>query len=315
MKKSLFLAIGLLCLLFICPAQCVDGARSGLLLWFNTIIPTLFPFILATNLIREMNGIPYLERLFHPILSRLPGLSPGGSYPVVIGLLCGYPMGAKAVCDSYMSHRINRQEANYLLTFCNNPSPIYMLSYVALYSLDSTAYRLPVLLITYFSIIATAVFMHLAMHGFRHPQHGNLPVRIQETPEPQPGSFFDRCMMTAFELLVKVGGYMILFSMLSQCLRQLPFIPSPVLCITAGLMEQTTGLKLLKELSFSTDIKFILALLFINFGGFSITAQTYSVIRSQGLSVKIYVAGKILCAAIALAAAIFFVLCHARFCI
>ena len=78
MKKSLFLAIGLLCLLFICPAQCVDGARSGLLLWFNTIIPTLFPFILATNLIREMNGIPYLERLFHPILSRLPGLSPGG---------------------------------------------------------------------------------------------------------------------------------------------------------------------------------------------------------------------------------------------
>ena len=58
------------------------------------------------------------------------GLSPGGAYVFLLGLLTGYPMGAKLTADLYYAGKISRQEAEYLLTFCNNPSPAFLITYV-----------------------------------------------------------------------------------------------------------------------------------------------------------------------------------------
>lgn len=60
----------------------------------------------------------------------LTGLSGEGAYAFVLGLLCGYPMGAKLTADLYHAGKISRQESEYLLTFCNNPSPAFLVTYV-----------------------------------------------------------------------------------------------------------------------------------------------------------------------------------------
>ena len=299
MKKMQAAALFLLCLLLAFPALCVEGAKSGLLLWFNTIIPTLFPFILVTNIIRDLNGIPLFERIFSPVLSRIFKTTRGGSYPVIIGFLCGYPMGAKAVTDSYSCGRISKEEANYLLCFTNNPSPIYMLSYVALYTLDDGHLRLPVIVIALLTAwLVSCVYRML--HYFTK-EHMPAPKWTPTYRKAEAGQgLFDSSIMSACELLVKVGGYMILFSILSRCLMALPFMPPMATCVISGLLEQTTGLGLLKTQPFLPAIKTVLAMVFICFGGLSITAQTYSVIHTQGLSIKNYIISKILSAVIAL---------------
>ena len=63
---------------------------------------------------------------------------------------------------------------------------------------------------------------------------------------------------------------------------------------SAILLEQTTGLALLKAQAISAEIKTVLAMVFVCFGGLSILAQTYSIIHPQGLSVKKYIFGKII---------------------
>lgn len=325
-----------LILLMLFPSVCVENAKSGLLLWFNTIIPTLFPFILVTNILRNLGGIPWLERLFAPVISRIFKTGPGGSYPVVLGFLCGYPMGAKAITDSLACRRITTSEAYYLLSFTNNPSPIYMISYVALFTLQAPEMKLPVIIIAVLTAVLTAFF-------YRHLKYKKSAVAIQNpsgrpTPETWPElaaaakeltgrpkretrprlatadvntreavsdnpaqGFFDRCIVSAFELLVKVGGYMILFSILSGCLLLIPGLPPIAACLISGLLEQTTGLGLLKTQSFSLEIKTVLAMVFICFGGLSISAQTQSVIHAQGLSVKPYIFSKLLSGIIAAA--------------
>lgn len=327
MKKILAAVIVFLVLLLLYPSVCVEGAKNGLLLWFNTIIPTLFPFILATNLIRELGGIPVLERIFAPLVQRLFRTGPEGAYPVVLGFLCGYPMGAKAVADSLSCRRISVCQASYLLTFTNNPSPIYMLSYVALFTLNTPALGFTIVAVACISAVVTAfVCRHImrrraacppAIHPlFAHRQHrrkrspgrfdgiraaglsaqtGTQAKTIMAPPEQalEKSGLFDRCVLSAFELLVKIGSYMILFSILAAVLTRLPAISPLAVCILAGLLEQTTGLALLKALTLPLAQKTALAAGMICFGGLCIAAQTYSVIRPQGLSVKPYLLSKL----------------------
>lgn len=49
MKKSILpvIPVLILILLLMRPALAFDGAKSGLLLWFNVVLPTLLPFMLC----------------------------------------------------------------------------------------------------------------------------------------------------------------------------------------------------------------------------------------------------------------------------
>ena len=118
MKTYIWPVLLFLALLFIFPADCAAGAKNGLLLWFNTMIPSVFPFILITGLIRAGGGIRLFNRLFGPVISRLFGCTSGGSYAVIIGFLCGYPMGAKAISDSLNTKVISRNEAAIMTAIC-----------------------------------------------------------------------------------------------------------------------------------------------------------------------------------------------------
>ena len=47
-------------LLLTFPKLSIEGARDGLLLWFQTIVPTQFPFLICSGLVTSMGGISYL---------------------------------------------------------------------------------------------------------------------------------------------------------------------------------------------------------------------------------------------------------------
>ena len=316
-----------LVLLLLYPSVCVEGAKNGLLLWFNTIIPTLFSIYTGY----EFNPGAWRDSCagtyFCPACQRLFLTGPEGAYPVVLGFLCGYPMGAKAVADSLSCRRISVCQASYLLTFTNNPSPIYMLSYVALFTLKYAGtwfhhcsrsvhirccHRICLppyhALARCVSAVIHPPFAHRQHRRKRSPgrfdgihaaglsaQTGTQAKTIMAPPEQalEKSGLFDRCVLSAFELLVKIGSYMILFSILAAVLTRLPAISPLAVCILAGLLEQTTGLALLKALTLPLAQKTALAAGMICFGGLCIAAQTYSVIRPQGLSVKPYLLSKL----------------------
>lgn len=70
--------------------------------------------------------LPYHIHFLCPLL----GTSYYGTFAVLTGFLCGYPMGAKTTSDLLNVNKISRSEASYLLSFCNNTSPAFILSYV-----------------------------------------------------------------------------------------------------------------------------------------------------------------------------------------
>ena len=92
-------------------------------LWLNTLLPTLLPFLILTGFLIHTDGIEKIFSPFRIFWNKGMGLSCSGAYAFVLGMLCGYPMGAKIASDLYQYGKISKREAEYLLTFSNNASP------------------------------------------------------------------------------------------------------------------------------------------------------------------------------------------------
>ena len=124
------LSLYLIALLLRHPALSLEYASTGLNLWLTKMVPTLLPFMILSGIMVRMDLTENFVTLLHPLLHRLYGTSKNGSYTIIMGFLCGFPMGARIVGELYESGRLSRGEGSRLLYFCNNIGPIYFLSYV-----------------------------------------------------------------------------------------------------------------------------------------------------------------------------------------
>ena len=97
----------------------------------------------------------------------------------------------------------------------------------------------------------------------------------------------DAGIMNGFETLTRLGGYIMLFSMISSMFRLLP-LPETTKLILTGLTEITNGIKAASQSPLTPACRYLLAMTFTAFGGCSGLAQTSSMIKGTGLSIKKY---------------------------
>ena len=130
--RFLYMAVSvyLIFLLLRYPALSLRYALAGLNLWFVKMIPTLLPFMILSGILIHMNLTEGFVRLLHPVLHFFYGTTPNGSYTLIMGFLCGFPMGARIAGELCRTGRLSTKEGNRLLAFCNNIGPIYFLSFV-----------------------------------------------------------------------------------------------------------------------------------------------------------------------------------------
>ena len=134
MKRILLslLALFFLILLLLSPGTALEGARKGLLLWAYTVLPTLLPFMIGTGVIAAMGAVGLVVKPFSPLLSGVFHFSQSAGFVFLTGLLCGYPMGAKMDQDLLERGQISWEEACYLLSICNHPSPMFLTGYTVM---------------------------------------------------------------------------------------------------------------------------------------------------------------------------------------
>ena len=116
-RKYLLLFLPLLFFLFFFPEESLLASCEGVRLWFHTVLPALLPFLILSNiLVRSGLILPLLSHL-DPVWNRLLGLTSGGAYCLALGVLCGFPMGARLSAELLRQGQISREEAVYLLCF------------------------------------------------------------------------------------------------------------------------------------------------------------------------------------------------------
>ena len=279
------------------PQTVFTGASYGLVLWFRHVLPTLLPYMILINVLICTPALHWICRITSTFLCPLLGTSYYGTFAVLTGFLCGYPMGAKTTSDLLNVNKISRSEASYLLSFCNNTSPAFILSYVVAQNMKERNLCIPFFLILTFTPLMLSfifrLFYRLPESSFSFPQV--TPGSFSNPSESISDSFLDRCILNAFESVTKVGGYMMMFSVLIQLLASV--LPNTIFSLLLySSLEISTGIRLLFSSALYTTEKIILCAFLTSFGGWCCIAQTYSMISSSQLPILPYITAKLVTA-------------------
>ena len=267
------------------PSETLEGTSNGLLLWFQIVLPSLLPFFILTSLLIQTNSIYLIVKLFGPLLTRIFSVSLEGSFAIISGFLCGYPIGAKVTSDLVKQKRISVNEGNYLLSFCNNSSPAFVSNFVILQTLKDPSLLLPSLFILFLSpFLCSFLFrLYYGKYSTNTQKHlsSNICFHFQ---------MLDDSIMNAFESITKIGGYIILFSVLFAFVRKTRFQ------ILLPLLEITNGITYLNASHYRFTWVYTSIMALGAFGGLCSIAQTNSVIQGSGLSILAYTIEKLITA-------------------
>lgn len=294
LKRLLPLLILFFFLLFF-PRQTLEASKSGLLLWFDSILPTLLPFLIVSGLILKTSLSDYFQKYLGPAFRRLFHCSDSGAFCLLCGLLCGYPVGARLIALQLQEDQLSLEEGQYLLSFCNNISPMFCISYGILQTLHASNV-LPYL----FCIYGSALLFGLFSRPSSLTVNTDFYTKKQTSPAENIFQLIDVCIIDSFLILIKLCGYLILFSIFQKGIfLLLPNVNLYFKAILALLLEITSGLSKVKEISYE-PLRSFLVVGGLSFGGLCCVFQTNSVITGTKLSLKKYVIDKLLITALAL---------------
>ena len=286
--------ICLLLFLLVHPEEALLSAKDGMSLWLNVMIPTLLPFLILTGILLKTGNIPQLLEPLAPFWKHFFGISPAGAYVLILGFLCGYPMGAKLAHGLYINHQISQREGEYLLTFSCNASPAFIFSYLSQNILEGKIPPHSLLLILLSADFVCMLFFRFLVY------HGNTvssvkpEYRKKETyQQDSTGVILDVSIMSGFETITRLGGYILIFSLLfTGFYHYWPFCSQNKILLTSPI-ELTTGLHQIAQSAFSWKIKYITSMTLTAFGGFCVMFQTKSVLEEK-LSILPYIFAKCL---------------------
>lgn len=307
------LALYLIFLLLRYPALSLEYASTGLMLWFHKMIPTLLPFMILSGIMIRMNLTEKFVSFIHPFLHRIYGTSPNGSYTILMGLLCGFPMGARIIGELYHAGKLSRKESSCLLIFCNNIGPIYFLSFVIpALAIDKPLlpfcimYGIPllygVIIMRFLPFIRQIILnptgkavMQDCENAAVSQIHAVSAYDIDMQHKPAHTAIkipllaaIDASVISGLIGIAKLGGYMVFFNLLNIAFVPFHNLNPAFLCLYNCLLEITSGIDRSSHLLFYT------ILILLPFGGFSCIAQTYSMIQHTDLSIRSYVFHKII---------------------
>lgn len=291
MKQLLSLlkpAVCVLCVIVLLtfPNPCILGAQNGLLLWYSKVLPVLLPFFILSSILS--NSIS-----FSPILTTL-----------ILGVFCGYPMGAKCVKDYYLQGYFSKSTATKLLCVCNHASPMFLIGYVCTMQLQG---RLPLSMLL-FAIYWPPVLLGLTFILLSYRQN-NCKKKAEASVVVYPNSYrknitLDESIEHSLLLICKIGCYIMLYSILCNLLLTIGAemenhltIPMGSLLIPffTGCLEMTTGIATIANVEAPSILKLALVTAVASFGGCSSISQVKSTIKGTTLPMVPYILSKCIC--------------------
>lgn len=305
-KKNIIICvlISILIVLFALNiSQCISAAIDGCKLWYKSILPTTFPFLVICNLLIYYDGINLYSKFLGPLICKPLGLSKNCSFPIAASILCGYPLGAKYCVDLYSMGYIEKKEYERLLNIASNVGPLFLIGSVAGTMLGNISLGYILLVGNYLSII----FIGLITKKKR-----NL-IKLSSLPSNQYkilnfGSALKNAIQNGINTILSIGGFIVIFSVIISLIKNNIYIhiiitqlekylslPSETLyCLFLGSIEITNGCSIIANLQISLPIKLSIISFLCSFSGLAIIAQVSSFVSDTKINYSKYILFKAL---------------------
>ncbi|HPU36291.1 MAG TPA: sporulation integral membrane protein YlbJ, partial [Bacillota bacterium] len=213
-----------------CPQVVFQGALTGLKTWWNIVFPALLPFFIASELLMSFGVVHFMGVLLEPVMRPLFNVPGAGSFVMAIGYTSGYPIGSMVTARLRAEGLCSRVEAERLMSFTNNSSPLFMLGAVAVGMFNNPATGVIIAGAHYLSNLVLGFILRFYARSererfpnrclrkglLRSALHRMLQVQRQEN---RPlGKIMGDAVRNAVTNLLNIGGFIILFAVIIQLL-------------------------------------------------------------------------------------------------
>lgn len=294
------------------------AAKNGLTLWATSVVPSLFPFFVVTELLSHTNMIHHIGRLFDKIMRPLFNVPGECAFAFILGLISGYPTGGKIVASLREQGVCTKDEGDRMLSFTNNSGPLFIISFVGISLFGDTKIGI-LLLCTHILACITVGILFGKLSTKNHKNDTLLSTKsTHHPPLKEPASFsslgkiLGESIQSATSTVLLIGGFVVIFSVIISILNQShildfasnifnPFLnllgfdlrfSKPIL---SGLIELTNGINMTAGIAIKNiSHNMILCAFLLGFGGISVLFQVFSLLSKTDLSMKKYIIGKFL---------------------
>lgn len=305
------------------PNDALEASIRGIDMWWEVVFPSLLPFFITAELLLSFGVVKFLGVMFEPIMRPLFNVPGVGSFAWIMGMVSGYPTGAKISVRLKEQNQISQLEAERLVAFTNSSSPLFIFGAISVGFFHDS--RLGILLATahYVGNAITGICMRFYGRKMDKPKKKeNRKVSLKRAfhemhhtrmMDKRPfGEIMGDAVINSIKTLVMVGGFIILFSVLNkmlfligitplialffQSIFQLTFIPIELaLPFISGLFEITLGANMISKENMDPFLASVILVSFIlGFNGFSIQAQVASIISKSNIRFYPYFLARIL---------------------
>ncbi|MFK0525783.1 sporulation integral membrane protein YlbJ [Paenibacillus illinoisensis] len=313
------LALLVLCFLMVLfPAETWHASVRGLSIWWDVLFPSLFPFLVLSELLLGFGIVHFLGTLLNPLMRPLFRVPGSGGFVFAVSCASGYPTGAKLTAQLWDQKLVTREEGERLVAFTTSSDPIFMIGAVSVGFFHNVAVA-PVLVASHYAA-AFIVGLLMRFHGRAASSSSPSPTPSTST-EKQRGSrliqaihamhearmadgrafgeLLSQAVSSSLRLIIIVGGLVVFFSVMMELLVQtgslgvlyqmteqlLTFMnlpPSLSQSLVGGLFEVTLGAKEAGGAGTAAPLvyKAAAAAFVLSWGGLSVHAQIMSILSN-----------------------------------
>lgn len=270
----------------------LTAAKNGLVLWATAVVPSLFPFFVANEMLSYTNVVSFLGKWLTPIMRPLFNVPGEASFAFIMGLISGYPVGAKIVSNFIEQGICTKEEAERMLAFTNNSGPLFIIGTVGITLFGNTTIGILLFITHVLACISVGISLNLfakrknnflinnrnhlytrktdVNYKYKKPFQKNGSNLEATTPSfSSLGEILGNSIKIATSTILMIGGFVVMFSVIISILNQshildgLSNILSPALSIIgipidlvkpllSGIVELTNGVSLVANTPMKT---------------------------------------------------------------
>lgn len=226
--SDLFVCIILLGGLLLFSRSPAENVRSALALCYRTVIPAVFPFMVISAFLIRTGAHRSLGLLLGRPVKAIFGCSKSSVSAVILGFLCGFPIGASSAVALYDNGEISKRELERLLTFINNPGAAFVIGGVGISIFNSAE----VGRILYFSVLISALAAGGVSRLFYRREHTAPQFRatVESTKSTSVASALTSAISDSAANMLTVSACVIFFSVpvgiIAEMFEPLGFTPT-----------------------------------------------------------------------------------------
>ena len=145
MKKysNTFIIIGsfiLLLLIFINKSLISNTIIISLYIWFNNLVPSMFPIFLLSDILINYHFTDYIPKKIILFISKLFNISNNAVLVFLLSLISGFPTNGMNIRLAYDNNFISKDECEHLLYFIHFANPLFVLQTIGIFYLKNNIY-------------------------------------------------------------------------------------------------------------------------------------------------------------------------------